>query len=121
MAKPWRRILEQSEAETKKRKDWEEEHPPITRISVEKADSQRNLQIVGKEGVCCDLPCYGPNIPNEYGHTRGMVNVFNRGIVVEGYENPQEGGSTYFGLICALTLRRFCVTRDERLRRAVEK
>lgn len=121
MAKPWRTILDRSEADSKKRKEWEEDHPPITRISAEEADRQRTLQTIGKDGICCDLPCHGQNIPKEYGHTRGMVNVFRRGIVVEDYENPQGGDSTYFGLICALTLRRFCVTKDEKLRRAVEK
>ncbi|MEK7597689.1 MAG: hypothetical protein AAB441_03540 [Patescibacteria group bacterium] len=121
MAKAWRRVLEKSEAENKKRVEWEEGHPPITRISVEEADRQRTLQTIGREAVACDLPCHGNYIPKEYSHTRGMVNVFRRDIIVEGWEKPQEGQPTYFGLICALTLRRICVAKDETLRKAVER
>ena len=121
MAKKWRQILERLEAEDKKRTEWEEEHPPITHISKQEADAKRRIQPVGQESVVCDLPCYGNNIPREYSHTGGMVNVFNKGIIVKGWENPEEGFPAYFGIICALAHGKICVVKDEVLRRAIEK
>ena len=121
MPKPWRQIIERLEQEDERKAQYNEEHPPITRISVEEADAQRIIQPVGKEAVSCSLQCFGNNIPKAYSHHGEMVNVFNRGIVVEGYDNPEEGQPAYFGLICALANGRICVTGDERLRRAIEK
>jgi len=42
-------------------------------------------------------------------------------ISVKGYENPEESNSTYFGIICALTVGKICVARDETSRRTIEK
>lgn len=121
MAKSWRLILERVEREGQKKMEWEEEHPAITRISTQEADEKRRIQNVGQEGVTCDLPCHGNNIPETYSHSRGMVNVFERGIRVEGWENPEEGEASYFGSTCNLTNGKVCVATDERLRRAIEQ
>ena len=120
MAERWRVILEKLEADHKKRSEWEKEHPPITRISKQEADSQRKLTFIGSEAVTCDLPCHGNNIPGDYSHTHGWVNVFRRGIKVDGWEDPEQGASTYFGIKCGLN-GRICVTTDETLRKAIEK
>lgn len=65
MAKKWRQVLEKMETEHEKRVDWEETHPPITRVSKQ-------------EAVTCNLPCHGNHIPREYDHSQGVVNVFDR-------------------------------------------
>lgn len=121
MATKWRRLLERLEAEHVKKMEWEEEHPPITRISKLEADGKRKIQGVGQEGVTCDLPCYGNNIPGEYGHTLGMINVFSRDIRVEGFGSPREGVACYYGTTCDLTDGKVCVATDVRLRRAIER
>lgn len=121
MATRWRQILEKLEAKHEERVKWEEEHPPITLLSKQEADKKRRIQAVGQEGVTCDLPCHGNNIPGGYSHERGMVNVFDRGIRVEGWENPEEGNSGYFRSTCDLTYGKICVATDERLRRAIEQ
>lgn len=121
MAKKWRQVLERAEAEHEKRMDWEETHPPITRVSKQEADGKRNIQAVGQEAVTCDLPCHGNHIPREYDHTAGIVNVFRKNISVKGWENPPEGDSAYFGTTCDLTRGKVCVATDERLRKAIER
>ena len=121
MAKMWRQVLERAEAEHVKKMEWEEAHPPITLISKQNADGKREIQPVGNDAVTCNLPCHGDCIPREYSHEKGMVNVFNRGISVEGYEDPEEGSASYFATTCDLTDGKLCVATDEILRRAIER
>lgn len=121
MAKRWRELLERADEEHKKRLDWEETHPPITRITVEAADAQRRIEPVGEKAVTCSLPCYGNYIPARYSHFEGMINVFDWGIRVPGWEAPSEGQPAYMGTTCWLAGGKICVATDETLRRSVEK
>ena len=121
MTKQWRQVLGELETKHKNRMKWEEEHPPITRVSTQEADGKRRIQAVGQEAVTCDLPCQGNHIPNAYSHTRGIVNVRRRGIIVKGWENPVDGEAGYFGTTCDLTDGKICVATDERLRKAIER
>jgi hypothetical protein len=120
MAEQWRQILRRVEAQHKQRTDWEETHPPITLISIKEADSIRTLKDVGQEAVTCDLPCHGNYIPNEYGHSSGIVNVFDKGITIEDFENPPEGITVYFGTTCGLTDGKICIARDEILQDSIK-
>jgi len=121
MARRWHQIIERLERGLQIRQNWEEAHPPITQISRQEANSKRTLTMVGQEGVACNLPCFGSNIPSEYSHKQEVVNVFNRGIIVEGWNNPEQGQSMYLGATCNLAPGKICVVRDERLRRAIER
>lgn len=121
MAKAWRDILKKMEVSHQQKEEWEEKHPPITRISSQEADNKRNLQFVGEKAVTCNLPCHGQCIPNEYNHAQGIVNVFRMGIIVKGWENPEEGSPLYFAGTCDLTNGKICVATDEKLRRSVER
>ncbi len=120
MAKLWRQALEKAERQSGERQRWEEEHPPITRISVAEADSQRVFTEIGQNRVSCNLPCVGKYIPGQYSHSSGLVNVFRKGVIVKGWESPQEGYPCYLGPVCDLR-NKICATRDERLRKAVER
>lgn len=115
MPKQWRRLLERLESEDQRREEWEEEHPPITRLSPEDADAQRTIKPVGEKAVTCNLPCHGNNVPEKYSHIGQMVNVFNNGMRVEGWEGM------YMGLTCNLTDGKVCVATDERLRKSAER
>jgi hypothetical protein len=121
MAKAWRGILQRLEAEAEKRKDWEEKHPPITRMKLIEADDKRRISFVGEKCVACDLPCCGNHIPTEYGHTGYLVNVFHADISFKGWENPSEGDAAYFGVTCDLAEGKICVATDEILRKVVER
>ncbi len=121
MTRKWRLLLEKLETENQNRKNWEEEHPPITRISVQEADERRRLTKIGENAVTCDLPCHGPYIPPTYSRTGNMVNIYNRGLKVEGYSDPEEGVSCYFGITCELANGKICVATDPTLRKSIER
>jgi hypothetical protein len=109
------------EAEHKRQEDREANNPPITRVSVQEADGQRRFHSVGDKCVACNLPCEGNNIPSGYSHKEGVVNVFRAGIIVKGWDNPEEGRSAYFASRCNLAYGKICVTSDETLRKSVER
>ncbi len=120
MTKAWRLALEKAEIQSGQRQRWEEEHPPITRISVAEADAQRVFTEIGQNRVSCKLPCAGRYIPKKYSHSSGPVNVFEKGVIVKGWESSQEEDAFYLGPVCGLR-NKICATRDERLRKAVER
>jgi hypothetical protein len=121
MTKVWRQALERAEKNYQKRMDWEEKHPPITQIGVIEADSKRKITPVGEHCVKCDLPCNGLNIPSKYGHRGYVVNTYDEGITVPGFEESESGGSAfYLAVTCGLTKGKICIRTDERLRKAVE-
>ncbi len=108
--------MEKAERLSSERLRWDEEHPPITRISVAEADAQRVFTEIGQSSVSCNLPCVGNYIPKQYSHSSGLVNVFEKGVIVKGWE----GNGCYFGPVCGVR-NKICAATDERLRKAVER
>lgn len=112
MPRAWRTALERGEKNERERKVWEEDHPPVTRLSVVEADQKRQFEDIGKLGVRCNLPCTGKNIPRDYRHCE-VVDVSRGGIVVSGYE-----GESYFGKKCLIT-GKICIHNDPRVEKAI--
>jgi hypothetical protein len=64
-----RRLADRAQALAEQAREWEENHPFITRISPAMADAIRTIQNEsGSNCVTCDLPCHGSNIPRKYDH-----------------------------------------------------
>jgi hypothetical protein len=111
MAKRWRQIFNTLEADAARRKEEEILHPPITRLTPEEANNHRQIKLVGKHCIECNLPCNGEHIPPVYHQTKpGTHDVLKFGIQVEGYES-------YYVILCAVAkLGRVCLTTDETLK-----